>query len=148
MRLGEIMRTRVETISPQEPASVAFERMRRARIRHLVVCDGKHAVGVISDRDVGGVGTLRRVETVGDLMSRPVVTGTPETTVREAANLLRGRALGCLPILVKGDVVGIVTITDLLELMGSELERPVSKTLRGRKKRGAGRRLPAKGGGR
>lgn len=103
---------------------------------------------MISDRDVGGVGSLRRVETVQDVMSRPVVTASPEMTVREAANLLRGRAIGCLPVMAGGKVVGIVTGTDLLELIGAGLERPAPKTrLRVRKERGPGRR-PVSGRGR
>ncbi len=127
MRLREIMRTRVETVSPHEPASVALERMRRAGIRHLLVCDENGLVGVLSDRDIGGVGSLRRVEAVEDVMSRPVVTASPDTTVRDAANLLRGRAIGCLPVISDGTIVGVVTGTDLLELIGSEIERPIRK---------------------
>lgn len=148
MRLREIMRTRVETISPRESASVALERMRRAGIRHLVVCDENGPVGVLSDRDVGGVGSLRRVESVEDVMSRPAVTATPDTTVREASNLLRGRTIGCLPVVADGRVVGIVTGTDLLELIGSEIERPIPKTrMRVRKERGP-RHRPVSGRGR
>jgi acetoin utilization protein AcuB len=148
MRLREIMRTRVETISPSESASVALERMRRSRFRHLVVCDERGPVGVISDRDVGGVGSLRRVETVEDVMSQPIVTGSPDMTVREAANLLRGRTIGCLPVLEQGKVVGIITGTDLLELIGADLERPEPKTrMRVRKERGP-RHRPVSGRGR
>jgi acetoin utilization protein AcuB len=122
--------------------------MRRARIRHLVVCDERGPVGVISDRDVGGVGSLRRVESAGDVMSQPVVAASPEMTVREAANLLRGRTIGCLPVMADGKVVGIVTGTDLLELIGAGLERPTPKTrIRVRKDRGPGHR-PVSGRGR
>lgn len=130
MRLRDIMHTRVETISPRESAAVAFERMRRARIRHLVVQDGKKVVGVLSDRDVAGMGSLRQVETVKDVMSSPAVSCSPDLTVRQAANLLRGRTMGCLPILEDGKIVGIVTTTDLLETIGAGIERPVPKTRR------------------
>jgi len=130
MRLRDIMHTRVETISPRESAAVAFERMRRARIRHLVVQDGKKVVGVLSDRDLAGMGSLRQVETVKDVMSSPAVSCSPDLTVRQAANLLRGRTMGCLPILEDGKIVGIVTTTDLLETIGAGIERPVPKTRR------------------
>jgi CBS domain-containing protein len=48
-------------------------------------------------------------------------------TIRQAANLLRGRTIGCLPVLEDGKLVGILTTTDLLELIGRASERPVSK---------------------
>jgi CBS domain-containing protein len=41
MRLRDVMHTKVETVTPRESGAVAFERMRRAKIRHLVVQDGR-----------------------------------------------------------------------------------------------------------
>jgi acetoin utilization protein AcuB len=63
-------------------------------------------------------------------MTSPVVTARPETTLRQAANLLRGRTIGCLPVLEEGRLLGIVTTTDLLELIGRGAERPVAKSRR------------------
>jgi acetoin utilization protein AcuB len=148
MRLRDIMHSKVQTVSPRESAAVAFERMRRARIRHLVVQDGKKVVGVLSDRDVAGMGSLRQVETVEDVMSSPALTGSPDLTLRQAANLLRGRTMGCLPILEDGKIVGIVTTTDLLELIGAGVERPIPKTRRWVLKDRGPRRKPFAGRGR
>jgi len=148
MRLRDIMHAKVQTISPRESAAVAFERMRRAKIRHLVVQDGKKVVGVLSDRDVAGMGSLRQVETVEDVMSSPALTGSPDLTLRQAANLLRGRTMGCLPILEDGKIVGIVTTTDLLEMIGAGIERPVPKTRRWVLKDRGPRRNPVAGRGR
>ncbi|HSE64844.1 MAG TPA: CBS domain-containing protein [Thermoanaerobaculia bacterium] len=130
MRLRDVMHTKVETVTPRESGAVAFERMRRAKIRHLVVQDGRKIVGVLSDRDLAAMGSLRQVETVEDVMTSPAITGSPDLTLRQAANLLRGRTMGCLPILEDGKIVGIVTTTDLLELIGRGVERPVPKTRR------------------
>jgi acetoin utilization protein AcuB len=148
MRLRDIMHTKVETISPHDSAAAAFERMRRARIRHLVVQDGRKIVGVLSDRDVAGMGSLRQVETVEDVMTSPAVTCSPELTLRKAANLLRGRTMGCLPVLEDGKLVGIVTTTDLLEMIGAGTERPVPKTRRWILKDRGPRRKPFAGRGR
>jgi acetoin utilization protein AcuB len=130
MRLRDIMRTRVETISSRESAEVAFQKMRRGRIRHLIVQDGQGIVGVVSDRDVAGLGSFRHVEKVQDVMSRPALTCSPDMTVRQAANLMRGRTIGCLPVVEDGRIAGIVTTTDLLELIGAGAERPVAKIRR------------------
>lgn len=148
MRVRDIMHTKVETVSPRESGAVALERMRRSKIRHLVVQDGKKIVGILSDRDLSGMGSLAQVETVEDIMSSPAVTCSPDVTLRKAANLMRGRTMGCLPIVEDGKIVGIVTTTDLLNLVGEGAERPVPKTRRWiLKDRGPGRR-PVAGRGR
>ena len=123
MRMQELMKRRVETVSAKTSANDARMRMRVARIRHLVVTEGTRVVGVLSERDLGP-GMEPLTSTVGDVMTAPVVTAAGRTTLREAANMLRGRTIGCLPILEKERLVGIVTTTDLLELLGKGAERP------------------------
>jgi acetoin utilization protein AcuB len=121
MRLEEIMSRHVMSVSRAEEADAAWSRMREHRMHHLVVIDGRQVVGILSDRDLGaGKGAApRRGKIVEELMSRDVVVATPEMTVRDAANRMRGRGIGCLPVLSRGKLVGIVTTTDLLELIGS-----------------------------
>jgi len=127
MRLFEIMSERVETIDPAEAADVAWERLRRGLFHHLVVTEANRVIGVVSDGDLGGPHgeVVRQGRTVRELMGRKLVTATPETSVREAANLLRGYVIGCLPILQKKRLVGIITTTDLLDLLGRGVERPI-----------------------
>jgi acetoin utilization protein AcuB len=136
MRLQEIMTREVSTVGVNAPAEDARELMRRDAVRHLVVLDGRRPIGVISDRDLGST----KGKLIADLMSAPVVTATPRTTVREAANLLRGRTIGSLPIVEGGKVVGIITVTDLLELIGKGAERPVARTAERRTMRDRGPR--------
>ncbi|MGE5277506.1 MAG: CBS domain-containing protein [Acidobacteriota bacterium] len=127
IRLRDVMKTNVESISPRESAAAAWNRMRTRRIRHLVVLDAGRVVGVISDRDLAGPGSLRQVESVGDVMTTQVVSGHPEMTLRQAANQLRGRSIGCLPVMEDDKLVGILTTTDLLEQIGRGVERPISR---------------------
>ena len=132
MRLDDIMETAVDTIGLEAPAESAWERMRLERIHHLVVMNGRAVAGIISDRDLGGARgrRLREGRLVGDLMTANVVTAAPTTTVREAANLMRGRSIGCLPVLDQGSLRGIITVTDLLSLIGRGAERPVARAQR------------------
>ena len=132
MKLADIMTTRVEKAHPEEPAARAWERMRQRRIRHLVVVEGGQVAGILSDRDLGGLrgAALREGRTVGELMTSQVVTARRNTTVKQAANLLRGHTVGCLPVVEDGKLQGIVTVSDLLELVGRGLERPVPKARR------------------
>lgn len=127
MRVAEVMSDRVETVGAEESAEKALRRMRTRRIHHLVVMLGARAVGVVSARDLESVADPRSFRTVGEVMSAPAVTAEPHMTIRQAANLLRGRTIGCLPVLEHGKLVGILTATDMLEQIGKGSERPVSK---------------------
>ena len=132
MRLAEFMTSDVETIHPQASAEEAWGRMQARKIHHLVVASGAGIVGVVSAADLGGTaGSNFRVgRDVEDVMTSSVLTAAPDTTVREAANLLRGRSIGCLPVVEHGRLVGIVTIADLLRLLGKGVERPMSRGVR------------------
>ena len=135
MRVRDVMSAGLETAREEEPAADALERMRRLRIRHLVVTRGREVRGVVSDRDLLGI-----VDgSVGDRMTEDAVCLAPDATVREAANLLRGRRIGSLPV-IDGDgaVVGIVTTTDLLDVLG----RGAGGIDGRRGRRSAGRRRP------
>lgn len=122
MEIGEIMERRVVTIGPKETASAAWTRMRRRDIRHLVVKDGTSIVGVLSERDLGGrTGRdLRKGRTVRDLMTPSVVTAPPDTRLPRAADLMRSRLIGSLPVVEDDELVGIVTATDVFDALGGE----------------------------
>jgi CBS domain-containing protein len=121
MRLRDIMSEAVEIISPDTSVQDARELMRRHDVHHLVVAEAGTIVGVLSHHD------LRRANdtaAVRGAMSAPVVTASRQTTVREAANLLRGNDVSCLPVLdEKENVIGIVTVSDLLDLIGKGVTR-------------------------
>ena len=124
MRVQDVMTPAVQTISPATPAEEAANLMRTKNIHHLVVSDGGRIVGVLSDRDVGGRNgaPIRNNHIVSDLMTERVVTVSPTRTVRQAANLMRGRSIGCLVVVNRDRPLGIVTVADLLELIGRGAE--------------------------
>ena len=63
-------------------------------------------------------------------MTAPAATVEPATTVRQAANVMRGRSIGCLVVVKAGRVAGIVTVSDLLELVGRGLDRGMATSKR------------------
>ena len=132
MRVQDVMTERVRTIGPAAAAEEAWTLMRLHGIHHLVVTEANQVVGVLSDRDAGSRrgGVIRKNRSVSDLMTAPAVTVQPATTVRQAANLLRGRSIGCLVVVKSERVIGIVTVSDLLELVGRGLDRGAAKTRR------------------
>lgn len=126
MRVAEVMTKNVETVASRASAADAWEKMRRSNIHHLVVTDNARVIGVLSDRDAGGRsgGKLRAESRVGDLMTEGVVTVEPTATVRRVANLMRGRSIGCVPVVAGGRLKGIVTVSDLLTILGGGADRP------------------------
>jgi len=128
MRVTEVMTKEVQTIRPQARVADAREQMRRHGIHHLVVMDSSKIVGVISDRDAGGrKGAGVRAESrVEDLMTRTVVTVAPDETIRKVANLMRGRTIGCVAVTARGRLKGIVTVSDLLTILGGGADRPAT----------------------
>lgn len=134
MRLQDVMTTDVITVDSNTKAAEAREMLRAENIHHLLVLDESGAVvGIVSDRDLASARgkRLERMLLVSDVMHARIITASPRTTVREAANLLRGHSVGCLPVVdERGRAVGIVTVSDLLELIGRGLERPTANTER------------------
>lgn len=128
MRLRDIMTVGIVTIGVREPASAARAEMRRHRIRHLVVVDDGRVAGVISERDLGSVSGAGRDRPVQELMTADVVSATPATTVRQAANLMRGNTIGFLLVVQDEQLVGLVTTTDLLDQLGRGATRPAVRT--------------------
>jgi len=116
---------RVDDLLVSVGASVgeARELMRRQGIQHLVVMDGARAIGVVSARDLGRKVPATESAWIEGVMSAPIVTADRDTTLRRAANLLRGHRVGCLPVIEDGKPVGIVTISDLLDVLGKGVNR-------------------------
>lgn len=114
--ISNIMTSRVTTIRREDTLSLALQTMLWSGCRHLpVVHDGK-LVGILSERDVlqhsSRAGAMS--DPVGDAMSAPPHVASPEDPVEEVALRMAEQRLGCMPIVQRGDLLGIVTTTDLL----------------------------------
>ena len=127
MKLSEIMNATVATAAPDESAAAAWDRMRALDASYLVVTTEGGILGVLSWHDLMGPagGAHRRMgRRVGELMHRDVVFGTPGTSVERAAATMRRHRVGCLPILERHQLVGIVTTSDMLGVLASGAVAP------------------------
>ena len=111
MRIQDVMSKNVIRVAPDTPVAVARAQFQTSEIDHLVVMEKDRVVGVIAGKDVANAAPDAPVSSI---MSRHVVTIEPSATLRRAAGILRGRAIGCLPVMYEGRLVGIVTTSDLL----------------------------------
>lgn len=130
LRVRDLMSSEVETLEPNDDIDLASMLMRLDRLRHLPVVDEDGIVGIVSDRDVlraqqsvlgdGDHDARRRFAMsikAGDVMTPNVDTISPDASALEAAQVLREKGYGCLPVVDDGKLVGIVTPTDFLGLV-------------------------------
>ena len=109
----------VITIRPEQLIREAVKLLVERRIGALVVVDSdKKPVGILSERDI-----IRRAaeneavfsETVADLMTKNIITGIPQDETSSVAATMTQKRIRHLPIVEDGDLVGIVSIGDILK---------------------------------
>lgn len=131
MLVEEIMIQRVYTVAPTDTVRMGLVLIQQYEIRHIPVVEDGHLVGIVSDRDLRDVcpstlGCEEKSEIwntpIAKIMKREVITAHPLDFIDEAAYTMYSARISCLPIVSNGELVGIITATDLLstlvELMG------------------------------
>jgi acetoin utilization protein AcuB len=115
MQVQDVMTAKVQTIEADDSISNARTRMHQAGIHQLVVIGARgRVVGVFGAADLNGAPDIGRVE---DFMSRRLLIVRPDTSVGSAAALMRAHAIGSLPVLEGRRLVGIVTVSDMLDVI-------------------------------
>jgi CBS domain-containing protein len=109
--------------------ALATQMMLWTDARHLPVVRDGEVVGVVSERDVvhsrqGGQRAAASV-TIDEIMRSPALVVDADAALATAASLMFTHKLGCLPVLERGALVGMLTTTDLLRHdLDSALEGP------------------------
>lgn len=115
--VAEIMQTPVETVKPDDVASVAASRLNSEDIGSLVVCHDQEPVGIVTDGDITELvasGDDPETTTVRELMSVPLDTIDESESIEAAARQIREKTIKRLPVVDdEGRIAGIVTTTDL-----------------------------------
>ena len=123
----DIMQRKVVTISVGDSLSTVEDIMTLGHVRHMPVVQAGRLVGVVSQRDLLRASLsalsdfgrderrafLQAVE-IKKVMSAPAITIAPDASVQEAARVMAAHKIGCLPVTERGQLVGLVTETDLL----------------------------------
>ena len=132
--LNAIMTTDLITVSPDATLADARESMRHHRIRHLpVVNEGGELVGLLTQTNVLAAtdSILRDQEnrikasdiSITDVMVTEVATVDESASLREAALFIEKHRIGCLPIMRRGKLAGIITDTDFVGVAINLLEQ-------------------------
>ena len=130
MLVRKKMKKDLITVTKDERMTVAKKIMKEKNIRHLPVVDGKKLIGLVTNMDIRKAEAspatsleIRELHylldklTVGEIMTRNVITISPDISIEEATTLLHDNKIGCLPVVEDGNLVGIITENDVMEIL-------------------------------
>ena len=131
MKVADLLKEKeknVLTVKPNETIGLLARTLQRHRVGVMVVShDGRTPDGIISERDIAYSLADRRGELhllpVSALMTRRVVTCTPECHLMEVMALMRQHHIRHVPVVEENQLVGIVSIRDVMEYRLNEMER-------------------------
>jgi len=124
MQIGGVMRVRLVTAKPDETAADAIRRMVEGNVGSVVVCEGTVPVGIFTERDVlrlAAAGAHFESTVLGDSMTPNPLTISAEDGIVEAAQLMGSRRLRHLPVVEGGNLVGMISIRDVLGFLAERL---------------------------
>jgi CBS domain-containing protein len=122
MRIADVLRNKGNTVVTVEPGATVghlISELAAHNVGALPVVDGGRLVGIVSERDVvrrlhaGGPGLLEAQ--VADIMTTEVTTCSPSDDVTDLAAVMTSRRFRHLPVVVDGELTGIVSIGDLVK---------------------------------
>ena len=124
MQIGGVMRVKLVTARPDEPAGEAIRRMLAANIGSIVVCDDNAPVGIFTERDVlklAGDGVdFESVPLRQAMTPRPLTIGVGDN-ILDAAQLMAERKIRHLPVVEDGNLVGVVSMRDVFGYLAERL---------------------------
>ena len=125
LTVEELVQTDVATAERDSPIQAVVAQMGQEDVGSVVVVEGTAPVGIVTDRQIAlaleSTPDLAERQ-VDELLSGDLVTGTTDMTVFDALRELGDKGIRRLPIVEEdGSLQGIVTLDDILVLLGNEL---------------------------
>ncbi|MGD2021245.1 MAG: CBS domain-containing protein [Thiohalocapsa sp.] len=120
IRVRDVMKHAFDVVDGMDTVALALERMRHVETKSLIVrkrhADDEYGVVLISDIARLVLAKDRAPDRVNiyEIMSKPVITVSPDMDIRYCARLFARFDLSRAPVVEAGDVVGIVSLTDLV----------------------------------
>jgi acetoin utilization protein AcuB len=116
MKVKNWMVTEVITASPEDTVEEAIQLMRRFSIRHIPIIENGKLVGLVTESNLRAYLSSEKLQLpLKEVMILNPITVDPETSIDEAARIIYKYKIGGLPVITEGNLVGIITITDILE---------------------------------
>jgi CBS domain-containing protein len=124
MNIGGVMRTKLVTARPDESAADAIRRMLSSGIGSVIVIEDNAPVGMFTERDVlrlAGEGTDFETIPVRRAMTGRPLTIAADDDILAASQMMAERKLRHLPVTEDGNLVGIVSMRDVLAYLAERL---------------------------
>lgn len=127
----KFMTVQPHSIGREQTMATAHRMMREHKFRHLPVLTGGELVGVLSDRDLNLIETLRDVDPekvrVEDAMTSGPYTVSPETPLDEVVATMAEHKYGCAVVMQNRHLVGIFTTVDACRALAELLHGRLAK---------------------
>jgi len=129
--VSSIMTKNVVTLNTNDTLEVAEKLFKENNIRHIPVVSGSHIIGMLSFTDLLRISfadavfddeqevdtTVYNMFSIEQVMAKNLVSVHSDTTIKEAAAILSKKEFHALPVVDDGDLMGIVTTTDLINYL-------------------------------
>ena len=132
--VGELLDSKgheVWSIGPSSSVYEALEMMADKNVSGLLILDGSQLVGIFTERDYARKlvlqGRISRDTNVSDLMTKKVLYVKPSNTVSDCMNLMTAKRIRHLPVIDQEQLVGILTIGDLVKQIISEQQSTIDQ---------------------
>jgi signal-transduction protein with cAMP-binding, CBS, and nucleotidyltransferase domain len=125
--VSEIMTTRIETIGLEDNAQEAAKKMNHKNVSSLVVVDkDDQAVGIVTERDLVREVCVQDASSnqhiIKNIMSSPIVTIDPNSSVETAANVMMQNKVRHLVVVNEKKTLGIITATNFVNYLNQHLD--------------------------
>lgn len=126
-RVSEILRGKQADVLKIDASATVFDAIKKIveqNVGSILVTRDGDVVGIMTERDylrkIAIFGRTSHDTLVGEIMSSPLMYVTPETTIEEAMAIMTDRRIRHLPVVENDEVVGIVSIGDVVKFQSRE----------------------------
>jgi CBS domain-containing protein len=126
-RVSDILRGKGTDVLKIDASSTVFDALKKIvdkNVGSILVTEADEVVGIMTERDylrkIAIHGRTSHDTIVSEIMSSPLVYVTPETTIEESMAIMTDRRIRHLPVVENDDVVGIISIGDLVKFQSQE----------------------------